>query len=79
MQTKSEGQNVRSEGILPSPRCGKAGPKLWVVGLWIIAREWVQKASDYVQKQGKVRENEWQGFQVRSGCGTGENQVYSTR
>ena len=58
---------------------GKAGPELRVVGLWVIAREWVQKVSDYVRKQGKVRENEWQGFRVRSGCGMGDNQVYSAR
>ncbi|KAG1724865.1 hypothetical protein EDB19DRAFT_1834016 [Suillus lakei] len=58
MRTKSGGQNVGSEGILPSPRHGKAGPKLRVVRLRIIAREQVWKASDYVQKQGKVNGNE---------------------
>ena len=54
---------------------GKAGPELRVVGLWVIAREQVWKASDYVRKQGKVRENEWQGFQVQSGCKAGVERV----
>ncbi|KAG1729154.1 hypothetical protein EDB19DRAFT_1832530 [Suillus lakei] len=58
MRTKSKGQNSKSEDILPSPRHGKVGLKLRVIGLWIIAREQVGKVSDYVQKQGNGRENE---------------------
>src|SRR5258708_4137346 len=46
---------------------GKVGPRLRVVGLWIIAREQVRKASDYVREQGNVKENKWQGLRVRNG------------
>jgi len=75
MRTKSGGQNVGSK-VITKLRRGKAGPELRVVGLRIIAREQVRTASDYVRKQGKVRENaNGKGF----GCGTGVNQVYSAR
>jgi len=78
MRTKSGGQKRRVEVYYQVRRARESGSELRVVGLRI-AGNGVRKASDYVRKQGKVRENEWQRVSGAKRVRTGVNQVYSAR